>query len=656
MDCHAIEPTKQPLQWRGIALLTGLAIGLGLLLIAPAFTSGQSLLPKQTTAPAPLPDATPPHPPSSTAGTPARPLQAADASSPAGNQTPAAAVSDLSFKNEQESRVLMLHHGAIFQGQIRKQDRGWVVQIDPQTSMTFENYRVAAVADSLQDLYFFRDQRIPAGNVAARVELAHWCLKHTLIDEADSCVQHIQKLNVDPSIVQTLQRKIQQLRDPAADAATRSAPHAGLAGHREKPLPTNWLNTQSAPPARTSPASLTQAPASLTQAPASLTQAPDSATRLTAPGPQGTNLASGKRINRQSSGDTLLSPVAAPTDPNSTQAEVPELVDSVFSFYDKPGFRNEGEIKESIDNRLSQGAIQQFSESVNTTLVNACAGCHFPGNAMVPKTVKFELEMVASSGDPSQWLRHNLQQTLSLVNRQNPGNSELLSIISQPHGGLPTAPLGQGSPEFETVSAWAFQTQLEQVPPGSESESRVVVASATQPMDAAPDAGGPIWPHASEHDSDFPQGGAAFPQDLNPLGSTPPVDPQKPHDAGAFNRHYHPQAHRQPEPRRQPSTPVVSAPLSAGQPPSALAPAAGQLTPRPIAEETLPETAANALPKTAAETNANPEVGSAATPAATKPAAPATAPAAAPNWPGLRLPRLIQSQNGETQLIPAKEK
>lgn len=374
-------------------------------------------------------------------------------------------VVDLSLNPNLPQRFLLLRNGAVFAGRIEAAPGRYSVQIDAQTTVNLDANRVWVIADSKQELFEFRRARVPAYDQEAQFELWQWCLQNELLEAVDAALPDLRQQGFPASRLRSLELGLAQARG-------------------ELPVPM-------------------------------LTPPPQPIVRQSAPG------------NR-------LTPTGRPGSPGTAEPRsvtahptAPEpLINSVFSFYDQPGFNNDSRIEEAIATSIKQTAVDQFNDSVHWALVQSCAGCHYPENEALFRVSAFALEIPGGPNKATlEQTRHNLEQLRPLINRDNPGNSRLLSLIAAPHGGQKSAPVAPDSEAYRQITQWVFRSGIHQS--GAPDDSQVVLAGATMP-DVAPPVFAPTNPALPDNSPLLPV-----------LG--PQIDPQRPYDPAPFNRHFHPE-------------------------------------------------------------------------------------------------------------------
>lgn len=450
-------------------------------------------------------------------------------------EKPEGLVSNLSMSASSGQRYLMLHNGAVFQGQIEKTDDRWKVTLDETSTLYFANYRVNVIADSMEDLYTYRSQRVSQYDQQQRVDLFLWCLKYELASAAEKELKKIEQLKIDPALKKSLAFRLKQQVDPIqfpsmsatlkAMAETKARREAIAEAAKQKPIQMVQRPSQSL---QQTAADLSSTPSEML--PGTLNQEPNASVSS---GSVTASQSTAKRDNHQLLSAAAMARTGNQSEPvggvattgGTDQASLP--VASVFSIYDQPGLQNPPEIQQAIDNQMSQNSISNFSQTLHGGMLESCAGCHFEGNG---KT-KFELKLAS---DPATVVGFNLQQIQGLLNRQNPGNSELLTIAFQPHGGLKAAPIAEGSDLQKELVGWVYGTRVEDAG-GPVEKPQVMLAGAEMaipPAEVAPHALAPNSEAASEPAGLEP----SSPELPSSLLYAPRAKPTQPYDPQFFNQ------------------------------------------------------------------------------------------------------------------------
>lgn len=419
-------------------------------------------------------------------------------------------VVDLSLDPNLSTRWLMLRNGALFSGKISENGGRYSVQVDAKTQMTFDPSRVWVVADSVGEICEFNRARTRPGDTAAQIEFARWCMTNKLWDEA--------------------QKELDGLKSRGAPESQWMGLATALAAAQRGPAPAGGSPTasQNLPPSNTTPLP-TRVGTPSDSTTSRLPNRPSTSPTDSLSGQRSIALTQDQVVATMNDPSRANHPVATDSaTPHGDTEQTTPIVNSVFSFFDQPGFQNDQRVQEAIDGRIQQAAVNQFNESVHWAVVQACAGCHYPENERLAQASSFALEIPSSKHKATlEQTRHNLDQLLSLINRENPGNSRLLTLLSQPHGTLKAAPLSAESEDYRLITQWVFRSGIGDS--GRETESRNIQATAETP-DSVP---------ATMSDVNPPSDKFQLPH-LVPGSLGPEVDPTRPYDPGPFNRLYHP--------------------------------------------------------------------------------------------------------------------
>ncbi|MBL8888857.1 MAG: hypothetical protein JNL67_02690 [Planctomycetaceae bacterium] len=423
-------------------------------------------------------------------------------------------VVDLSLDHNLSTRWLMLRNGALFSGKITENSGRYTVQIDAKTQMTFDPSRVWVVADSATEICEFNRARMRPGDTAAQIDFVRWCLTHRLWEEAHRELDSLKSRGVPESQLKGLASALAAAQQGPAPVVDVTTALPKLPPSTSMPL-TTPTGTGTGAPAASSP----NRPG--TSQTTSLSVAPSNAV------PLAHELQTTPKLNMPSKAAQPVTGADPAMSPSATEQPSP-IVNSVFSFFDQPGFQNDQRVQEAIDGRVQQTAVNQFNESVHWAVVQACAGCHYPENEKLAQASSFTLEIPSAKHKATlEQTRHNLEQLLSLINRENPGNSRLLTLLSQPHGPLKAAPVAVDSVDYREITQWVYRSGIGKS--GRDFESHNIQATA-ETVDNVP---------ATASDLTVPSDKFQLPR-LAPGSLGPEVDPSRPYDPEPFNRMYHP--------------------------------------------------------------------------------------------------------------------
>ena len=126
----------------------------------------------------------------------------------------------------QPDRTLVLHNGGILQGKITKEYNYFKVLIDDSSELRIEANQVEFLCDSPSHGYRLKLEKLDPENKSAQLRLAHWCLKHSLIREAELQLKHIYSIGRVDAATMRLAQSIQSQKELGGDKlSSRSGPH-----------------------------------------------------------------------------------------------------------------------------------------------------------------------------------------------------------------------------------------------------------------------------------------------------------------------------------------------------------------------------------------------------------------------------------------------
>jgi hypothetical protein len=203
------------------------------------------------------------------------------------------------------------------------------------------------------------------------------------------------------------------------------------------------------------------------------------------------------------------------------------------------------------EHSYSPETLRSFTQRLQPVLINSCGtgACHGGG-----KGTGFELQRPPSiSLVQPNLTRHNLVQTLRLIDKDDSPNSALLRKALEAHGGATRPPLtGKDAPAYQTLEAWVMTVAPANA--GQPLSGEIVVDSRkVEPAKAPAEINSkPRLPAALEEKfASLPivtPEPAKLPQDTYLQGAaikapavpTPKTPPQDPFDPVQFNDQYHP--------------------------------------------------------------------------------------------------------------------
>jgi hypothetical protein len=101
---------------------------------------------------------------------------------------------------------------------------------------------------------------------------------------------------------------------------------------------------------------------------------------------------------------------------------------------------------------LPPAAIESFTTSIQPLLISSCAtaGCHGSANKGNYSLIRVSADRFGSR----RLTQRNLQGTLSRLNFQDPQQSRLVTVVSQPHGTVPSAVFDVQGSKYRQLLIW----------------------------------------------------------------------------------------------------------------------------------------------------------------------------------------------------------
>ncbi|MFN4258363.1 MAG: hypothetical protein ACK4RK_03645 [Gemmataceae bacterium] len=200
-------------------------------------------------------------------------------------------------------------------------------------------------------------------------------------------------------------------------------------------------------------------------------------------------------------------------------------------------------------------ALGLFTTKVQPLLMNTCARCHASDNGGA-----FRLTRVhATSAVDRRLTIHNLAATMRYVDRERPGQSELLAKAVAIHGGADLPPLkNRESAAYRLLEEWVHLAAAHGRPAATAAAPPVFIlptppaASVPLSMSSAPE---PVSTEAVEptmiEESELATGAAQTATMAPPSAASVPAEPETPldpFDPIIFNRQMHPHGKPKPAP------------------------------------------------------------------------------------------------------------
>jgi hypothetical protein len=122
-----------------------------------------------------------------------------------------------------QSNILLLQDGGVLTGQISHED-SWYVVGRAGGQLQVAESRVLFVGHTVRDAYDFRRTHLHNNTVEAHLELAEWCLRYSLTDEASSELAAAKTLGPEHPKLQLLERRLAASKEHAIQLASPAAP------------------------------------------------------------------------------------------------------------------------------------------------------------------------------------------------------------------------------------------------------------------------------------------------------------------------------------------------------------------------------------------------------------------------------------------------
>ena len=107
--------------------------------------------------------------------------------------------------------VILLDNGHVLEGQLIDEGEQVLIRLGPGSQMRLPRGRVRGVGADRRALFHLQDRQLHANDVSGRVELARWCLRNDLTDDAGRLLLDLKRMAPRDSQVAYLERQIRQL-------------------------------------------------------------------------------------------------------------------------------------------------------------------------------------------------------------------------------------------------------------------------------------------------------------------------------------------------------------------------------------------------------------------------------------------------------------
>ena len=122
-----------------------------------------------------------------------------------------ATVCDAQVPRHSNESVILLDNGHVLEGQLIDEGEQVLIRLGPGSQMRLPRGRVRGVGPDRRALFHLQDRQLHANDVPGRVELARWCLRNDLTDDAGRLLLDLKRIAPRDSQVAYLERQIRQL-------------------------------------------------------------------------------------------------------------------------------------------------------------------------------------------------------------------------------------------------------------------------------------------------------------------------------------------------------------------------------------------------------------------------------------------------------------
>ena len=126
-----------------------------------------------------------------------------------------------SAQSDNQGNFLLLKNGQVVEGKVTLEDgQYWVVK-KSGSRIAFKKSKVDSLSRSKQDVYWAKYAQLSASDIQGHIGLMRWCLKQDLIEEAGNQIDILQLLDVSPSLLLQLNKKLVSLIDARRERALK---------------------------------------------------------------------------------------------------------------------------------------------------------------------------------------------------------------------------------------------------------------------------------------------------------------------------------------------------------------------------------------------------------------------------------------------------
>ncbi len=348
--------------------------------------------------------------------------------------------------------LVLLRNGSVIEGTIRRVNGGYAIRVSHGEIAVAES-QIDAVCSTINEAYQHRRNRLPVGDTKAHLELALWCLRYQLVDEAKAEIEAAAALSPQHPMLPLLRRRLELLIEQSGREEQLPAPESGEYFDQQATATVAHAGSQVQEKAFFDDGAGVR-PASLVIHPAARNVAVESV----------------YRVEPRTTSELELTTLPPLTDPSSQRGGAPSVPGTWAAPPARPLPRQHGEPmttsgadktrfrQQQLDQvlrGLPPGTVQQFTNTVQPIITHYCGTSRCHGG---PQPEGFRWLRPPGAMPPTrQTTQENLLAILRFIDWDQPGASPLLRVPLQPHGGLPTPVFSSAnSPQYQALVRWVW--------------------------------------------------------------------------------------------------------------------------------------------------------------------------------------------------------
>jgi hypothetical protein len=138
-------------------------------------------------------------------------------------------------------QILVLKNGEILEGQIEQNATKLIVHTRQGSRLVIAKAKADFICESISEAYWGKSARIRASDTNAQIQLFRWCLKHRLLDHAESQLDILMQCDVSKTQMVLLSRQFDAM------LKARSRPKTTVQPASETPQPKRLANSTMKP-------------------------------------------------------------------------------------------------------------------------------------------------------------------------------------------------------------------------------------------------------------------------------------------------------------------------------------------------------------------------------------------------------------------------